>query len=418
MLTDAELLAVLLSLVADVVPVTVNAVTGIVPVAPQTMLLPAATLATGKDATGVLAGCSMHVPSVTPLTAQVALVAATLPTLAQVTVPPTVVPETADAGKPVKVTAISAVPGAVMETAAVAVLLAALLSPVADVVAVMLATPTVLDGTLTAQVMLLPTGTLATGNEATGVFAGCRVQPLAVPPATEQVTLGAATVPTLVQVTLPVTVEFCTADAGKPLRVTPISGGTAAAQETSTAQSLIRPLLPCMLSVTVSVQVPITEVASGASGVAGAMVPLSDGIKADWQTGAAPPSWKTAAMSSPAQDTAGGSGSWLSKVAVVLAGFLTAMLKSPIQLWLILTRTVAPVGVPPPQILAGTVKVELTPGSGPSGINAGQFVPLEPVQVVSMECAGCARVKATNAAPAAVSRIMRANEFFMAQFPT
>ena len=161
------------------------------------------------------------------------------------------------------------------------VLLAALLSPVVDVVAVTVARPTVVDGTLTEQVMLLPTGTLATGNEAIGVFAGCRVQLLAVPPATEQVTLGAATLPTLEQVTLPVIGAFCTTAAGNPLSVTPISGGATAPQVTSTAQSLIRPLLPCILSVTVNVQVPITEAASGASGLTGAKVPASDGTKAD-----------------------------------------------------------------------------------------------------------------------------------------
>src|SRR5438445_8433581 len=101
---------------------------------------------------------------------------------------------------------------------------------------------------------------------------------------------------------------FCTTAAGNPLRVTPISAGTAAPQVTSTAQSLRKPLLPCMLSVTVSVHVPATEAASGASAPTGANVPPTEGTKTFVHTGAAPPSWNVALMSSPAQDTAGGSG--------------------------------------------------------------------------------------------------------------
>lgn len=58
------------------------------------------------------------------------------------------------------------------------------------------------------------------------------------------------------------------------------------------------------------------------------------------------------------------------------------MLRSPTQLWVAATCTLTPVAVALPQMLAGTVKVELRPGSGPSGIIAAQLVPPEPEQVV------------------------------------
>ena len=92
--TVAELLAALLSLPAPVVPVTTRLPEpGIVPATLQAMLPPAATLATGNEATDVLPGCCTQLLAVAPATSQVALVAATLPTLEQVIVPATPAPK-------------------------------------------------------------------------------------------------------------------------------------------------------------------------------------------------------------------------------------------------------------------------------------------------------------------------------------
>lgn len=201
------LLAVLMSFVAPVVPVTVTgpAVVG-VPATVQVTVCPTGTLVPGNHS--LFAGLIVQAPTVTPegrpLTPHsVPATASALPALVQLKLPVYGTPTDAVAGKPARETPMS---GAVVPILKVAVLLAALPSWAAPVVPVTALEPEVRGTPETAHVTVWFGGTLSPATHATAgspMVQAPTVTPDGKPVTPHSVSAAAVASPRLVQVKLP-----------------------------------------------------------------------------------------------------------------------------------------------------------------------------------------------------------------------